>query len=62
MARALMGHVGSGNEQALLFEVTRLRRRIAELESELAQLRTDEPVALDIELHRIAEAAEPALT
>jgi hypothetical protein len=57
-----MGHVGSGNEQALLFEVTRLRRRIAELESELAQLRTDEPVALDIELHRMAEAAEPALT
>jgi hypothetical protein len=62
MARALMGHVGSGNEQALMFEVTRLRRRIAELEAELAQQRSDEHVELDIELHRIAEAAEPALT
>ncbi len=66
MARALMGHIGSGNEQTLAFEVVRLRRRIAELEGELAQLRAAERVELDethleAELHRIAEAAEPAL-
>ena len=60
MARALMGHVGT-NEQTLVFEVARLRRRIAELEAELAQLRTAEHDKLDIELHRIAESAEPAL-
>lgn len=59
MARALMGHVGSANEQMLAFEVTRLRRRIAELEAELAELRTDKH--LDAELHRITGAVEPAL-
>ena len=65
MARALMGHVGTANEHLLVFEVTRLRRRIAELESELAALRATESVelapALEAELHRIAEGAEPAL-
>jgi hypothetical protein len=62
MARALMGHVGSANEQALMFEVTRLRRRVAELQAELEEMRSHNHAELDIELHRIAEAAEPALT
>jgi len=61
MARALMGHVGTVSEQTLVFEVARLRRRVAELEAELAQLRDEHHVEMDIELHRIAEAAEPAL-
>ncbi|MDT4934194.1 MAG: hypothetical protein QOK11_2086 [Pseudonocardiales bacterium] len=63
MARALLGYVGSSNEQALAFEVARLRRRVDELETQLAELRAStRVVALDLELHRIAEAAEPALT
>jgi hypothetical protein len=63
MARALLGYVGTstGNEQALLLEVARLRRRVAELESQLEELRASTHVELDLELHRIAEAAEPAL-
>lgn len=61
MARALLGYVGSSNEQVLVLEVTRLRRKVAELESQLEELRASTPVELDLELHRIAEAAEPAL-
>ncbi|MBN9619406.1 MAG: hypothetical protein J0H43_06695 [Actinobacteria bacterium] len=64
MARALMGHVGSPGDRALAFEVARLRRRVAELEAELVRLREQGSAAsteLDIELHRIAEVAEPAL-
>ena len=65
MARALMGYIGNGSEQALSLEVVRLRRRVQQLEAELADLRpNDQPVidpALDLELHRLAEGAEPAL-
>jgi cell division protein FtsB len=60
MARALMGYVGSSSEQALAFEITRLRRRVTELEAEVARLR-EGSAELDLELHRIAESAEPAL-
>jgi hypothetical protein len=60
MARALLGHVGSPGEQALAFEVARLRRRVNELQEEVARLRESSAV-LDLELHRIAETAEPAL-
>ena len=61
MARALLGYVGISNEQALLLEVTRLRRKVAELETQMDELRASTHAELDIELHRIAEAAEPAL-
>ncbi|MDT4891121.1 MAG: hypothetical protein QOE97_156 [Pseudonocardiales bacterium] len=61
MARALLGYVGSSNEQVLLLEVAKLRRRIAELEAQVAELRESTHAELDLELHRIAEAAEPAL-
>jgi len=61
MARALMGHVGMQNEQVLAFEVTRLRKRVAELEAELAAARRHSTTEFDLELHRIAEDAEPAL-
>ena len=63
MARALMGHVGTNGDLALVYEVARLRRRVNELEAELAQLRKDTTkTELDLELHRIAQTAEPALT
>ena len=65
MARALVGYVGTNNEQVLALEVSRLRRRVAELENELAELREAAHVDLDAELHalhQIAESAEPALT
>jgi hypothetical protein len=61
MARALMGHVGMPNEHVLAYEVTRLRRRISELETELAEVRAHRAEVLDLELHHLAEAAEPAL-
>ena len=61
MARALLGHVGMPNENILAYEVIRLRRRIAELQDELEQLRADRAAVLDIELHHIAEVTEPVL-
>ena len=64
MARALMGHIGTTNEHVLAFEVTRLRRRVAELESQVAELqaqRTEELDLRDLELHNLTGAAEPAL-
>jgi hypothetical protein len=59
MARALLGYVGSTNQQVLAFEVARLRRRVAELEAELHELRSAHRAELDLELHRISE---PVLT
>jgi hypothetical protein len=61
MARALLGYVGNSNEQALALEVARLRRRIADLEKQLAELSDDNHATLDMELHRISEVAAPAL-
>jgi hypothetical protein len=61
MARALLGYVGNNNEQALALEVARLRRRVAQLETEMAELRATNRTALDLELHRISEAAAPVL-
>ncbi len=64
MARALMGHVGTSNEHVLAFEVTRLRRRVAELETELAEVRaqrTEDLDLRDLELHSITGSAEPVL-
>ena len=62
MARALLGYVGNSNEMLLTLEVSRLRRRVAELEDELAEVRESGHVELDLELHRIAEVSEPVLT
>ena len=64
MARALLGHISSGTDQALSFEISRLRRRVAALEAELAELRDAQsavPASFEIELHQLAEHAEPAL-
>jgi hypothetical protein len=62
MARALLGYVGNSSEMLLTLEVSRLRRRVAELESELAGLRESRRVELDLELHRISEVSAPVLT
>ena len=61
MARALLGYVGS-DDRALFLEVARLRKRVAELESELAALRESSHTELDLELHHIAEVSAPVLT
>ena len=59
MARALMGHLGTPTDQALAYEVARLRRRVAELEGEVERLRASRNATLDIELHRMAEETSP---
>jgi hypothetical protein len=61
MARALMGYVGTPGESVLALEVARLRRRVRELEAEVARLQEHGTAELDLELHRMAEGAEPAL-
>jgi hypothetical protein len=62
MARALLGYVGNSMDQAMSVEVARLRRRVAELEGQLAELRSASHAQIDLELHQIAQSAEPALT
>jgi cell division protein FtsB len=62
MARALLGYVNTGMDQTLAAEVARLRRRVAQLETEVAELRDHKQVDLDLELHDIAQDAEPVLT
>ncbi len=64
MARALLGHISSGADQALSFEIIRLRQRVAALEAELSELRELHPAvpaSLEIELHQLAGHVEPAL-
>jgi hypothetical protein len=72
MAKALLGHVGAGNDARLLAEVQRLRRRVRDLEDELARSRAIQDLLVDpsspvvlaeaassAELHE--ELREPAL-
>ena len=71
MARALVGHLGSTPNTILLVELTALRRRVRELEDELAAAKAAPglnggldaglPADLDIELHRITAEADPVL-
>ena len=50
MAKALLGHVGIGNDARLAAEVRRLRARVSDLETELARA------------HRINDALASAVT
>ncbi len=71
MSKAIYGHLG-GSDALLLAEVTRLRRRVRELEEQVAAyeaaeaLRGDVEIslrdsALDVALRELGESA-PALT
>ncbi len=64
MAKALFGHVGSGNDVRLSYEVRRLRARVAELEDELARTRAlnDALEGVDVSDELRVFEAEPALT
>ena len=67
MAKALFGHVGIGADLRLVDEVRRLRRRVSQLEAELARA-TDTHEALvasvtvDDDLRLLTFDDEPALT
>ena len=58
MARALVGYVGNNNEQVLALEVARLRRRVAELEAELVEVREGQHAELELDLHRLSEVSQ----
>jgi hypothetical protein len=60
MARALLGYVGSASERMLSVEVVRLRRRVAELEAEVAELRAHR-ATIDLELQTLTEQGQPVL-
>lgn len=60
MARALLGYVGGASERLLSVEVARLRRRITELEAEVAELRAHR-AAIDLELQDLTEQGQPVL-
>lgn len=67
MAKALFGHVGFGVDLRLLDEVQRLRRRVSELEAELARSNAARDalvasVTVDDDLSLLTFDDEPALT
>lgn len=66
MAKALLGHVGVGNDLRLAAEVRRLRARVLELEDEIGRVRAAND-ALLAAVHveddiRLITQAEPVLT
>lgn len=68
MAKALLGHVGTGLDVRMVSELKRLRDRVRELEGEVVRLRAENS-ELSTALHVDAEMltlnvrdAEPALT
>jgi hypothetical protein len=65
MAKALFGHVGGTPDPLLVAEVRGLRRRVRELESELARARAINAqltTRIDVTDDLLALEAEPALT
>ena len=62
MAKALLGYVGAVPDRRLMDEVTFLRRRVRDLEAEVARLRTDRDTSdLEKGLRQLSELPEPAL-
>ena len=67
MAKALLGHVGIGNDLHLAAEVRRLRNRVRELERELAVARATSDalasISVEDDLRTLdLDRNEPALT
>ena len=65
MAKALFGHVGGSSDPLLVAEIRGLRRRVRELESELARARAINAqltARIDVTDDLLALEAEPALT
>ncbi|MCU1693133.1 MAG: hypothetical protein JWM64_2224 [Frankiales bacterium] len=66
MAKALFGHIGASNDLRLAAEVRRLRGRVAELEAELAALRSHADLSVtddDLRLLTLDERVdEPAFS
>ena len=67
MAKALFGHVGLNADPRLVEEVRLLRRRVQELETELARVSTTHDalvasVTVDDDLRLLTFDDEPALT
>lgn len=62
MAKALLGYVGTLPDRRLVDEVTTLRSRVRDLESELARLRAERDTSeLERGLRQLSELPEPAL-
>jgi len=65
MAKALLGHVGVGSDPRLLAEVARLRRRVLDLEDELARSRAMDDAIHEVlgegVLEEVEDLREPAL-
>ena len=67
MAKALFGHVGLAADHRLVDEVRRLRRRVSELEGELARVTAGHEafmasVTVDDDIRMLTLDDEPALT
>jgi hypothetical protein len=67
MAKALLGHVGTGLDVRMASELKRLRDRVRELENEVVRLRAEnaELSTLHVEAEMLTlnvRDAEPALT
>jgi len=62
MAKALLGYVGAVPDRRLMDEVTFLRRRVRDLEAEVARLRTEQETSdLEKGLRQLSELPEPVL-
>jgi hypothetical protein len=62
MAKALLGYVGAVPDRRLMDEVTFLRRRVRDLEAEVARLRTERDTSdLEQGLRQLSELPEPVL-
>jgi hypothetical protein len=62
MAKALLGYVGAVPDRRLVDEVTYLRSRVRDLETEVERLRTERETSdLERGLRQFSELSEPVL-